>query len=116
MKSYLYNSKVRNSYNGNTIYRLALKLTPQQWGKVKQYFKYYNFEGLKGWGTTNPYDVVRLLLEDENPQYQQLQEKITKAQTDIVNANGYLEAEDYNGLLTNLKYEQDRLVSSHIPF
>ena len=115
MKQYLYNTKIRNSYNQKHIYRLTVKLNPTQWNKVREHFKFYNFKELKGWGTTHPYDVISTLLEDENKEYQQLTEQITQAQKDCANANSYLETEEYTGLITNLKYQQSKLINKHIP-
>lgn len=115
MKTYLYNSKIRNCYNQKHIYRLAIKLTPTQWNKVKQYFKYYKFNELKGWGTTHPYDVISTLLEDENSEYQELTEQIEQAKKDRTNCNGYLEAEEYTGLIMNLQHKKSAMITAHIP-
>lgn len=113
-KKYLYNSKIKNKYTNTYIYRLAIKLTKTQWDKVKKHFKYYNFENLKGWGTIHPYKVISTLLADENNEYQELETKIQKAKQEQKNCNGYLEAEEYSGLIFNLKQDQSQILLKHI--
>jgi hypothetical protein len=115
VKKYLYNTKIHNKYTQTPIYRLAVKLTPIQWNKVKEYFKYYNFKDLKGWGTIHPHDVIHTLLKDENKEYKELEIRIKQAKEDQRNCNGYLEAEEYSGLIFNLQQEQSKIIRKYLP-
>lgn len=60
---YLYKTKVIDYGENCTIWRLKILLKPEEWDKVKSYFKYYKNRNLQGWGTTSPMKVAEILVE-----------------------------------------------------
>lgn len=112
---YLYNSKVR-CYNGQNIFRLCLKLTPSEWEEVRQYFKYYDFEGIKGWGTLHSYDVAKKLLSLRSDDFKMLENERQQLAYDIRNANGNLEAEELSAKKFSVERKQSSLIGACIQY
>lgn len=59
---FLYKSDVEDwADHHKTIWRLSLKLEPEEWKAVASFFKYYKNRNLVGWGTTSPVEVTEIL-------------------------------------------------------
>lgn len=118
--NYLYKTDVEDwGNNHRKIWRLKLKLTPQEWGEIKQYFKYYKNRNLVGWGTTSPIKVTEILTlirgdDTIKAELTRINEEIAK--NEKIEAWGYndvIEEMDYYGAvntLRDLRTEKDELL------
>lgn len=59
-----------NKKENHGLWKLKVKLTPEEWGAVKEYFKFYTKgdEFIKnaryfGWATVNPVRVMEILIK-----------------------------------------------------
>ncbi len=113
-KPFLTNTGVKNCYTQKTFYKLNRKLSREEWQAVKKYFKYYNFDGLKGWATVKYYDVTRVLVSLKVPQYKELKEQIEfhEKERHLYDIDEFYE---HDGLASNLKCELDKLIRAYLP-
>lgn len=103
---YLYNSHYRAD-NGKAIYRLTVKLNPQQWDTVKEYFFYYNIGDLHGWGTIHPVKVIKALHFKELQEYDTL---IQEAEEEARWSNSGLDKIIANHTLDRLKSSKENFI------
>lgn len=108
---------IRNCYTNKVFYRLSVKLSREEWTAVKEYFKFYNFDGLKGWATTNVIDVAEILVSLRNPKYAEISEKIAEYETRIENhcENDFI-LDEYIGGRNNLRMDLSELVRESIEY
>ena len=113
-QSFLTNTNVKNCYTNKPFYKLNQKLSREEWQAVKKYFKYYNFEGLKGWATVNWIEVTEILVSLKIPTYNEIKEQIAfhEKQKHLYEIEDFHE---HNGRAINLKHDLQELIRTYYP-
>lgn len=111
---FLTNTGVKNCYTKKPFFKLNQKLSREEWKAVKQYFKYYNFNGLHGWATTKVHDVTEVLVSLRDTKYNEIKEQITFHEKEKYKYE-IEHFEEHEGKAFNLKLDLDRLVSAYYP-
>ena len=113
-KPFLTYTGVKNCYTSKPFFKLNQKLTREEWNEVKKYFKYYNFDGLKGWATVNWYDVTKTLVALKVPKYREIKEQIAFHEKEAT-LYDYDEMVEHTGIAFNLKCDLDKIFKSYYP-